>query len=97
MSPGEGITASVKVIDRLPSPPPIKRLVTMTTEEKIIIPGLDHSLCKAGGLLLWKQTPGAMPTQERRHVKRRKTKTDLGGYPGKETGQASLWEDMAQW
>lgn len=96
-TPGRGITASVKVIDRPPLPPPhsIGALATMTAARKVCIPGLDHSLCSEGGLLLWVQTEGYRPPTRRADGKRSKVKTAARWDNGPHTGQEALWEDMA--
>lgn len=67
----------------------------MTADQEIIIPGLDHSLCKAGGLSVWQQTPGYTTPPRRTDAARRKTKTDARRNDGPHTGQEVLWEDLA--
>lgn len=67
----------------------------MTAYDQLIIPGLDHSLRKVGDLFVWKTTPGAQPTQERKHVKRSKAKADPRRNNGPNPGQKVIWEDMA--
>jgi len=67
----------------------------MTAEREIIIPGLDHSLCKAGGLSVWLQTPGYTTPPRRTNGARRKAKAAVGRNDGPHAGQEVLWENLA--
>lgn len=69
----------------------------MTADYDEIVPGLDHSLCKADGLLFWKQTPGYSPPTRRTSGKRSKAKAATGRNDGSPNGQEVFWEDMAEW
>lgn len=67
----------------------------MTADREVCIPGLDHSLIKEGGLLLWVQTEDYRPPTRNLDAIRRKTKAAARRHDGPHTGQEVLWEDLA--
>lgn len=67
----------------------------MTADRTVCIPGLDHSLVREDGLLLWVQTPDYRPPTRMTNADRRKIKANARRVDRPDTGQTVFWESMA--